>query len=171
MTVAPGFSLWREVVCIARGYHGVDVRATVTWSDERSQLGVSRLEVNQAPGGPPVTGDILRQIPVTPFLRHSFAASVRDGLTPMGASDETPRRAFGLIPTDVALKCRAQGPTDETLVWVALIYRAAAAVCEPPTKAVRETFEVAQSTAGAWVSAARVAGLLGEAEGPGTVKV
>lgn len=169
--VAPGFKLWREVVCTALDYHGMDVTATGSWSTARSQLSVTRLDIRQREEGGPITAELIRQIPVTPFLRRAFLASVRAGLTPEGAEDLRPRRAFGLVPIDTAVRCRALGPVAETLEWVALVYRAAAAIGDNPTKAVRETFEISQSTAGAWVSAARRAGHLSESQGPGKVQV
>jgi hypothetical protein len=50
--------------------------------------------------------------------------------------------------------------TRPTLTQVAKVYTAAAAKGLPPTKAVRERFDISQSTSGAWVSQARAAGLL-----------
>lgn len=46
------------------------------------------------------------------------------------------------------------------LTLVADIYIAAGLAGMPPTKAVREHFDISQSTAGAWVAQARAEGLL-----------
>jgi hypothetical protein len=54
----------------------------------------------------------------------------------------------------------AEGPTDDALEHVALIYRLAYAVREQPTKAVEEAFGLARSTAERWVSTARDLGLI-----------
>lgn len=50
---------------------------------------------------------------------------------------------------------------------VAEVYRAAVLRGDPPTKAVREAFDICQSTAGQRVQRARQAGLLPEASGRG----
>ncbi|MEJ7665375.1 MAG: hypothetical protein WKG07_40560 [Hymenobacter sp.] len=46
---------------------------------------------------------------------------------------------------------------------VATVYQVAYALGDSPTKAVRESFGIAQSTAGNWIAAARAAGLLSPA--------
>lgn len=167
MTIASGVQLWREVRVTVSDYHGMDLDVTVSWSDDLQRLAVSRIDARQPEGGTPVTSEALRQIAVQAFVRRSILASVREGLTPMGAEDLLDRRAFGLITTEEAIACRLAGPTADTLERVAVIYRVALAVGDAPTRAVRDVFEVSQSTAGAWVAAARRKGLLGEAAGPG----
>ena len=168
VTIAPGFKLWREVVTELFDYHGMDVTATVTWSEQQRQLVVSRLDVRQPKGGASVTAEAIRHIAVHQIVRRSVKVSVLAGLTP-GSSVELgqERAAFGLISKEQVGRCRVAGPVPETLEWVALLYRAALAIGDPPTKSVREVFELSSSTAGAWVGAARKQGYLGESEGPG----
>jgi hypothetical protein len=171
VTIAKGFKLWRKVVIELFDYHGMDVTATVTWSDELGHLVVSRLDVRQPEGGDPITGESIRQLALHQFVRRSVIVSVKSGLTP-GATVETgqERAAFGLIPTEQVEQCRAAGPVTETLKWVALLYQAALATDDAPTKTVREVFGISQSTAGAWVATARKQGYLGESEGPGKAR-
>jgi len=171
VTIAKGFKLWREVVTELFDYHGMDVTATVTWSEQQHQLVVSRLDIRQPEGGAPITAEAIRHIAVHQIVRRSVKVSVLAGLTPGGWSHppgtEQERAAFGLIPTEQVGRCRVAGPVPETLEWVALLYRAALAIGDPPTKTVREVFGLSSSTAGAWVATARKQGYLGESEGPG----
>lgn len=165
--IAKGFQLWREVVIELSDYHGMNVDVTVSWSDELRQLVASRIDVHQSGGGAPITAESLRQISVQQFVRHSLIASIRDELTPMGGEDNQERLAFGLIPLEQIEQCQAAGPVLETLGWVALVYRAAFATGDAPTKKIRDVFGISQSTAGAWVAKARREGFLEESEGPG----
>jgi hypothetical protein len=171
VTIAKGFQLWREVVIELTDYHGMDVDVTVSWSDELRQLVVSRIDVRQPQGGQPITAEALRQLALHQFVRRSVIESVKSGLTP-GVRIEIgqERAAFGLITREQVEQCQAAGPVSETLGWVALLYRGALAMGDPPTKTVREAFGISQSTAGAWVSAARKQGYLGESEGPGKAR-
>jgi hypothetical protein len=170
VTIAKGFKLWREVVIEVSDYHGMGMDVTVSWSDELRQLVVSRIDIRQPEGGAPITAEALRQIAMQQFVRHSVIASVRDGLTPMGGEDNQERMAFGLIPREQVEQCQAAGPVPETLKWVALLYRGALAMGDAPTKKIRDVFDISQSTAGAWVAAARKQGHLGESEGPGKAR-
>jgi len=77
----------------------------------------------------------------------------------MGGEDDQERLAFGLIPLEQVAQCQAAGPVPETLEWVALLYRAAFATGDAPTKKIRDVFDISQSTAGAWVAKARKEGL------------
>jgi len=176
VTIAKGFQLWREVVTELWDYHGMDITATVTWSDELGHLVVSRLDVRQPEGGEPITAESLRKITVLALARQSISASVDAGLTPSTAGGTYNLihgwvgPPSGLIYADQAEECRAAGPVPETLEYVALLYRAALAIGDPPTKTVRVMFGISQSTAGAWVAAARKQGHLGESEGPGKAR-
>lgn len=166
--LAPALSLWRAVQFEVRDYHGLDLDLVVSWSEELRQLVVSRLAEVQPTGvGKPLTGEALRKIALHQFIRHAVLESVRSGLTPGGGRDQQDRLAYGVITKEQAEKCKAAGPVPETLEWVATLYRIMLATGDTPTKNIRDVFGVSQSTAGAWVAAARRAGLLGEAEGQG----
>ncbi|MGZ3141910.1 hypothetical protein ACVDFE_07905 [Lentzea chajnantorensis] len=140
-------------------YHGFDVTAGVAYDGER--LVVESLCVHRREGGEPVTGEALRKITVQSVLRDSLRAAtkIRGGL---GADlpEGTPVRAQGMITVAEAERLRDEGPTAETLNWVARIYRVADVIGDPPTKAVREAFGISQSTAGNWIGRARSAGLI-----------
>ena len=69
----------------------------------------------------------------------------------------------------IAARLRENGPTTETLEWVAYLYRLGLLRGDPPTKLVEQAIAIPRSTAGRWVAAARAAGLLGQSEGAGKV--
>jgi hypothetical protein len=156
----PGLLLWREVTAYADDYKGFDVAVHVVLDDGR--LTAYEVKVKQRPGGPAVTGEALRQVKVAAFVRNSIAAN---STLPEREPGETYTvAAFGLLePSDVA-RMREAGPVTETLEWVAKVYTVALATGDQPTKAVRNVFEIAQSTAGQWVKRARDKRLLGPAE-------
>ncbi len=115
------------------------------------------LRVTQVDGGPPVTGEALRRIPVSEVIRTALEDTIVRGeqigpelweAAPMGA----PRR-------DIA----RHGPTDEALKHVAAIYRFTHALGESPTKGVQERLGLPRSTAARWVALARERGYLGAA--------
>lgn len=166
VTVAPGLELWREVRACGEDYKGFDVEVLVAAGEGR--LVASEVKVSRRPGGPPVTGDALRQIAVAAFVRQSVRASAH--LLPYGglSGDEwqpdSTRVAFGLLDIEHRNRLREAGPVTETLEWVARVYSVALATGDKPTKAVEEVFEVPRYTASRWVSSARDRGFLGPAE-------
>jgi hypothetical protein len=161
----PGFKLWREVTVYAEDHKGYDVEARVVFEDGR--LTARSVKVAQRPDGPPVTGEALRQVPVAWLVRHSLETTPQSPFGP-GFGQEPGKRfemvLFGMLEPEDVQRMRAAGPTDETLEWVARTYTLALAVGDRPTKAVKEVFEIAQSTAGQWVARARDRGFLGTAE-------
>lgn len=99
--------------------------------------------------GERVTGENLRRIPVGAILRLGVLSAVKS--------------LSALVGRDPVVLAK-RGPTDETLKVVAAVYRIAYLVGLPPTRAVANQLEVARSTAGRWVQAARRKGFLGPAE-------
>lgn len=172
--VVPGLRVPPWVDVQVEDWRGVDLAARVTFHTGRAVL--SELRVSQREGGPTVTGELLRAIPVKTLisraLRHSWNEyAVRTGpLDPARSGPDAPTPIFvawGLLDVVDRDRMREAGPTEETLRWAALIYRVALLLGEPPTKSVAGAFEIAGSTAGQWVAAARSRGFLGAAEGPG----
>lgn len=122
-------------------------------------------------GGKPVTLAALRQIALTPFVKHAFShafvtLAIKDHAT---RADFEPNEYvfWGLLNTRDRDRLKAAGPTDETLRWVALLYRVAVAVDEPPAKSIQGGFRVSLRTASNWVAAARRAGYLGPSDSTG----
>lgn len=131
-----------------------EVRMVIAYDGDRFH--VNELCCHQVDGGPPVTGEAIRTLPVARLMGEAAAHVFNVEAT--GAPDRsvkvTPLGAFG--PSDVA-----DGPTDEALRKVATVYQLHHACGLPPTKAVEVVFELPRSTAGRWVGMARERGLLG----------
>lgn len=119
------------------------------------------LKAERKKGGPPVTSEGVRRIPVQDLIRTAALQFIH-------RVKENPRAKGEVIisPGIGSFKRLAlAGPTDEALEHVALVYRLAYACNEAPTKAVIEAFGLSQSTGERWVSKAREKGLLGMPKG------
>lgn len=158
----PGLRLWREVTVVADDYKGYGVEVRVVLDDGR--LTAREVTVTQREGGPPVTGEALRQVTVAAFVRRSIEASAPD--IPREPGESFQLVAFGLLQPPDVTRMRDAGPVAETLGWVAKIYTLALATGDRPTKAVEEVFEVPGYTATRWVAKAREKGLLASAAEP-----
>jgi hypothetical protein len=146
-------------------------------------------------GGPPVTGEVLRQLPIATYTREATAAVCRRLV-----SDGDEVRAVPVIPELEPIEWRGDGTPvysgheskpipegerfaaqyaewtgaprrrgplrDDDLRKVAEVYRGAHAARNPPTRAVAARFGVSRSTAGRWIGEARRRGHLGEAPRP-----
>lgn len=158
--VAPGLAMPRMITIDCEGVAGYNVSMDVAGQDGR--LAAVEIRVTQRPGGPPVTGEALRSIPVAAVTKLAGAKVVtfeqKDGYVEMTARVLTPEMVEDI---------RESGPTKKTLDWVAYLYRLAVLQGEPPTQAVETTLQVPRSTAGRWVAQARRQGFLGPAEGQG----
>lgn len=168
--VVPGLRLPSFVDVTREDWRGVDIAARVTFHTGRAA--VSELTMTQREGGPAITGDLLRLLSVSAFVKHALGHAwnnlrvVREYVQPeIDEPDE--RVAWHLLSVSDRDRMRAAGPVDESLKWVAQIYRVALLLEEPPTKSVSGAFGIAQSTAGQWVAAARRKGFLGPSEGSG----
>lgn len=120
---------------------------------EAGRVICDRLTVTRRPGGPSVTTEGLRKIPI--------AGLVRDGLE----STRLPFREYVFAAEQTAPVDRrpTAGPTEEDLRAVADSYRAAYATGAPPTRAVMSRLKLPRSTASRWIALARKRGLLGPA--------
>ena len=159
--LAPGIGVRSPVQVVATDCAGYDVELAVEVVAGRFMA--TSVLVRQREGGPPVTSEGIRSIPVARLTKLAVAAHVmqveeKDGVTtwtPMRMTDETAKRF------------RGEGPTDEALGWVARLYRLALLLGDPPVTAVEHGLGLPRSTAGRWVALARQRGFLGQAEGPG----
>lgn len=171
--IAPGLLMPSETLVTDDNYRGYRVAATVT--PDRGRLVVSSLSVHRLDDGTPVTGEGLRQIALTPFIKAALSAAYSQlAAVPHddpAAIEDARRRAaggqvaWGLLNVADRDRLKAAGPTEETLRWVALLYRVAVAVAEPPVKSVQGAFGVSLRTASNWVAAARRGGLLEAVDG------
>lgn len=119
----------------------VDVHAELRLDGARYV--VAELAVRQREGGPPITGELIRTIPVQTLVRGGIADVATMGTRAF-------RTSVALGPEEHA-RLAGDGPTDETLRWVARIYVQAQLAGEPPTKAVKDTLRIPLSTAGYWI--------------------
>lgn len=160
VTVAPGLELWSDVEVRAVDHKGHDV--TVRVLADGTRVWANEVRVTQRDGGPPVTGEAIRQIAVAAFVRLAVRAGARIGKEPWAPGSE--RLMYGHLDAKHRNLLRDAGPVRETLEWVARAYRLAMAMGERPTKYVEEVFEVPRYTASRWIAAARAQDLLGPAE-------
>ena len=110
------------------------------------------LQARRKKGGPPVTSEGIRRLPMRDLIRTAALGNVfrvRDN----------PHASGGVVITPVQhlsfRRFAKDGPTDEALEHVALAYRLAYACNDSPTKAVEDAFRLPRSTAERWVSRAR----------------
>jgi len=163
VSVAPGVAFPAEVTVKAEDCQGYDVEIRVVPAGGR--LTAASVEVRQRKDGPAVTGEAIRAVPVAGLVRQAGGHLLHvDSTHPNGKAHKLSARTIDKAGVE---RLRQAGPTDETLDWVAYIYRFALVLGEPPTGSVERTLELPRSTAGRWVALARERGFLGVAEGPG----
>ncbi len=161
--VAPGIAFPAEVTVTAEDCQGYDVVIVVVPAAGR--LVARSVEVRQRDDGPPVTGEAIRAVPVAGLVRQASGHVLSvDSTHPDGQAHQLSRRTIDKAGVE---RLRQAGPTDETLDWVAYIYRLALMLGTPPTGTVERDLELPRSTAGRWVAMARERGFLGQSEGPG----
>jgi hypothetical protein len=164
--IAPGVTIFEYGEVAMEDYRGFDVAATVAYNGRR--LEVHRLTVSKRADGSAVTGEALRTIAVEDVLRESARHALARGVGAVKIAPTVARGHWAAPDADVARtvgaaaaeRLREMGPARETLEAVAVVYRVAEVIGEPPTKAVREAFGISQSTAGAWIGRARSAELV-----------
>ncbi len=155
--VAPGIALPRRSTC-----EWGDYTVVLEVEPQDGRLVATEVVVRQREGGPPVTSEALRSVPVASLTTRTVWQALR--VTAHEGYQEW--KPFSLNREEMA-RLRENGPTRETLEWVARLYRLALLLAEPPTKSVATALAVPRSTAGRWVAAARTEGFLSAAEGPG----
>lgn len=139
--------------------HDIDIHIGVI----DGRLGAERFEIWRNETSEPITSEALRSLPVATLVRYAARTirytGDRNGTEPWTGS------AWPSEEEDEHIKIH--GLDDTTLRIVARLYRIAYLFGDPPTKKVETMFELSRATAGRWVSAARKAGYLSEARGPG----
>lgn len=121
------------------------------------------LRARQRPGGPPVTSETLRRIPVARILRDTLQdVAFRVTETGPGEYRLEPVHEQEDVEATFAAARKREPLTENRLEKAALIYRDAEARGDPPTKAVAEAMHVSRSTAARLVREARNRKLLPE---------
>jgi hypothetical protein len=123
----------------------VDLRAEIV--GERYEI--TRLCFARRENDEPITGENLRRIAVGDLAANLLAFAATRGAQTKGAS-----HLYREKPT------RPRASDDETLRYVASIYRLAYVVHADPAKAVTENLDLPPATAGRWIRRARDKGYL-----------
>lgn len=133
---------------------GFPYRVALTVVYEDGRYVVERMACSQLDGGPPVDSAGLRQVPIAKLVTHTVVPFVWQGEPAARGSKWTP---FAGASSDDA----ADGPTEDALRKLAVVYAVAYACGQPPAKRATEVFGLARSTAGRWITMARERGFLG----------
>lgn len=134
----------------------VDYEATLVIEGSRyvvEELVLRRSRAWDAPGGPPITGELIRKIPVQRIVK--VAARIASG-TLDESGEVTPLR---FTDADIERLVKA-GASDETLLAVAQIYATASLIGDPQAKNVAGVLGIPLSTAGYWIRRAKDRGFL-----------
>ena len=159
VTVGPGLAMPAKAT-VTEIVNGFEVLIDVV--PEAGRLVAQEVRIRRTDGGPPVTGEAIRSIPVAGLVKLAATLAL-EVIEHDGYTEWSPR----ILTPETALRLRENGPTTETLDWVAYLYRLGLLMGEPPTKAVEVRLGIPRSTAGRWVAAARDRGPLGPSEGSG----
>jgi hypothetical protein len=122
-------------------------RVEADYDETAGRYRIRKVEV-EAIDGHELTGTELRKIRVADVLRDGVQRQFTGELWPVIS-----RRGTDALEV-------SQGPTNETLKLVALVYRLALVVGDGPTNTVADQLGIPRSTAGRWVTRARDRGLL-----------
>jgi hypothetical protein len=169
--IAPGLAAHSPINVQIEDCNGydleLDVVVEVPSGDRTGRFVCESLQVKQRNGGPPVTSEGIRGIPVATLTKAAGARHILETQV-SGSGDTRLTKISPLTFTPEQLEqLRQDGPVDTTLQRVSVLYRLALVMGEPPTRAVERTFNLPRSTAGRWVSLARDRGFLSRAEAPG----
>lgn len=129
---------------------------------QEGRLVAREVRVRQRSGGPVVTTQALRAVPVAHLARRARDAA----LTRVTASRSSSWAVRAPVGESGEWRTHT-GPTDAVLTELAEVYRRALAAGDPPKRAVVEALRVPTSTAGRWIALARDRGVLGPSEGRG----
>lgn len=140
---------WTMIGLLIAEADGVEVDLEQEWDADRKQLSTRVLTIHAARGLTATQLHGLARISTITAGNHFVQVRAEDGtLSP-----------FGVNPDHLA-RMKADGPTDETLLWVARLYAASRSYGQAPNKSVVGYFDINQRTATRWIAKARKAGLL-----------
>lgn len=124
---------------------------------EAGRYVVEKLVIGRQAGGPPVTSEGIRGIPVQAIVREVIREAA-ERIVNTGARGRATAR-WTRSNSDIA-RLRKAGPIDETLQVAADVYRVSRVIGDPPAKAVAQAFQIPQRTATYWIKLARERGFL-----------
>jgi hypothetical protein len=131
---------------------------------DAGQYEIEAADIQRKPGGPPVTSEAIRRLPLLRILRD-YLTSTTDYLFVLNESDQDEIveevRDGRVYPVPRRARELGQGrPTDEALQYVRFVYLVALVRAESPTKSVSDAFGLAPRTASHWVKLARDRGFI-----------
>lgn len=132
----------------------LDVLVKLELDIEDGRVVVSRFCAERRPGGPPITMDILKSVPLVRLRTFAANTGLLTGLVRISTTDGTHTVRPATAEDVAALTALPE------LDRVAIVYRAALFYGYPPTVKVAEALDVSPSVAAKRVQAARRAGLL-----------
>src|SRR5665647_2744473 len=112
---------WVELT--VTGMEDIDVDYVAVLVLEGWRYAVQELRILRRDGGPPITSELIRGIPVAMLIRGTVRESVE-----LRIVEPSPKGTVSHRVTDVVLTPKERrrivsaGPTDETLLWVARVY-------------------------------------------------
>lgn len=121
------------------------------------RLACVQLCVESLPGGPPITSDILRTIPVSRLVAEAAEwAGIVIEPNKAGRYNLLDYSGFAWPPADFA----SDGPTDEALDHAARVYAFCMASGLNPNAELLKRYGIPKPTASRWISTARRRGIL-----------
>jgi len=174
--VVPGIRFPTNGVTVSVPEHKSGLALEIDVVPDGGRLVIDCVRASRGSNGQPVTLAALRTVALKPALALAmweaevrFDPSKRWGeeeaeLATLRTGEHEGYYFWGLLDSRDRDRLKAQGPTDETLRWVALIYRVAVVLDQPPVRHLHEGFGVSLRTASNWVAAARAAGHLTDKE-------
>jgi hypothetical protein len=143
---------------------GLPYRLELRVIHEDGRFVVDQLTVKRKPGGPPLSTEGLRDIPVAALLRLAVESNVmRVGPTIRDGNTSSWELTWA-SPLELSERAKGGGgPSDADLQTVADLYHVAYATSQAPTKLVMNRLGLPRSTASRWIALARKRGLLGPA--------
>jgi hypothetical protein len=138
-------------------------RLTIRVVYEDGRFVVDQLTVKRQPGGPPVTSEGIREVPIGAVLRLAVEHNVMRVGPTIREGNSSSWELTWASPLELSERTRHTGPTERDLQTVADAYHVAYATSQAPTKAVMERLGLPRSTASRWIALARKRGLLGPA--------
>lgn len=129
-----------------------DVDLSLVLDETRVRYVIDSVTVTRRPGGPEVTSESLRTIPLRRLVR--LAVEEAGDLTEWSDKESV------LVGPGEGEPFASEGPTDRNLLAAARVYLLAALSGGAPAKAVADAFKIEQRTATNWIRKARDRGYL-----------
>jgi len=140
-----------------------DVEMTLDMTD----VGIrpTSVQVTAQEGSPPVSGTTLRSVRVRDLAGAAIFTFVERGKRTVHEDQEVVDIWGGELPSpDDITRLRLQGPSQETLGWVAYFYNMAGILGLPPARQVERSLGLPRTTASKWVRRARERGLIDDGD-------